>query len=112
VIEYVEQDEDLLAMLCGGLEDQGYLLISIPTKPSLLGFVEDMLLSTIRKRSDTTFATKRYDLVEFEKMLNRCCMQLCETISFEFPVLGQIGVKCSRVPWLGLMTLVIARKTA
>lgn len=110
VLEYVAEDEGLLATLSEGLAESGYLLISVPTKPSLLGFIEDMLLSTVRKRSDTTFANRRYKLVDFEQMLNRCGLQMCETTSFEFPVFGRFGVACSRIPWLGLMTLVVARK--
>lgn len=110
VIEYVPDDVGLLRKFSDALNPGGWLLVSIPSSTSWVGKLEDVVGKFKGKNRDVEFAQRRYKLKQFSAQLESMGLQTRDMISFEFPVLGQLGVKLSRIPLVGVMTLVIAQK--
>ena len=77
---------------------------------SLVGKLEDLVGHIKGRNRDVLFANRRYSRKEFGGLLSTMQLETRKVISFEFPVLGSIGVLLSRIPFVGVMSLVIARK--
>lgn len=112
VIEYVSQDEKLVRKLAEATAPQGWLFISIPSVTSLTGRLEDLFTKLRSEQRDVVFARRRYSKRKFSRTLETASMRVTDTINFEFPVLGRFGVLLSRLAFIGVMSLVIARKDA
>lgn len=110
VIEYVADDHKLAGKLASAVGTGGWIFVSIPSRTSLVGKIEDLITSIGHRDRDLAFAKRRYSLHEFSTLLATNQLQTERIITFEFPVLGSIGVLMSRVPLIGVMALVIARK--
>lgn len=110
VIEYVSDDRKLASRLAAAVATGGWLFISIPSRMSLVGRLEDLVGHIKGRNRDVSFANRRYGRREFADLLSTNQLQTRKVISFEFPVLGSIGVLLSRIPLVGVMSLVIARK--
>jgi len=110
VIEYVADDRKLAGKLAGAVDDGGWLFISIPSRMSLVGKLEDLMGHIKGENRDVSFANRRYGRREFTDLLSSMQLYTRKIISFEFPVLGPIGVLISRLPFIGVMSLVIAQK--
>ena len=110
VIEYVSDDRKLAGKLATAVAAGGWLFISIPSRMSLVGKLEDLVGHIKGRNRDVLFANRRYSRKEFGGLLSTMQLETRKVISFEFPVLGSIGVLLSRIPFVGVMSLVIARK--
>lgn len=115
VIEYVEQDDSLLENLSRSLKIDGNLFISIPNSHSLLGMAEDIskkigIRKLLSNEPDVVFANKRYSIPQFVVQLERHNLNLQSTTPFECPFFGSLGTSLSKSKYIGMMTLVHAKK--
>jgi len=109
VIEYVYEDKLLLSHFAEAVKPGGTLLISAPYAFSIVGILEDVIrlsrhMITIREL-DVQFSHRRYTRSAFAQMLENIGFETPVWTSFELPVLNQLGVCLSRIPFLGVMML-------
>lgn len=118
VIEYVEDDVTVLRLLVAALKPRGHLVISVPNRNSFTGKLEDWRHKVSRKylakvRSpQLEYSFRRYDTNDLLVQLAALGFESFRCRSFEFPFFGRIGILVSRLPWVGIMTLISARKGA
>jgi 2-polyprenyl-3-methyl-5-hydroxy-6-metoxy-1,4-benzoquinol methylase len=114
VLEYVPDDKQLLGNFAKGLVPGGILLISVPYKFSAVGIMGKVFHTCNRIISapehDVQFAHRRYSRTAFAKALLQVGLETINWTSFELPVLNQFGVRLSRVPIIGVMMLVTAKR--
>jgi SAM-dependent methyltransferase len=116
VVEYVDDDMELLGKLCSMIKPKGYLFISAPTADNLAGFLHRWRLFFHRKSSGNgaslwqNYAQRQYRRGELTGKLQEFGMVPVSCTSFEFPLLGKAGVALSRIPFLGVMMLHTYRK--
>ena len=111
VLEYVENDMELLSNFVTVLKPGGVLFFSVPHKASTLGKIEDIMvrLPGIRggkRRKDLAYSKRRYKTDKILAYLHSLSVELCECIYFEFPLFGKYGIWLSRCKMLGMMTLI------
>jgi 2-polyprenyl-6-hydroxyphenyl methylase/3-demethylubiquinone-9 3-methyltransferase len=116
VIEYVPDDARLVSDLIRAIRPGGHLLISVPHKASLFGRAEDLWKRIALRPGEArgrhlTFSLRRYSRRGFLDTLERAGLGDFRCRYYETPVPGRVGVLISRVPLLGVMLLVVARKT-
>lgn len=117
VIEYIEDDDALLRALAAALRPGGFLLISAPYSASVTGHVEDWFrrfrsYMSMAGRKHLSFSLRRYSRRGFVAMLDRVGFENFSCTHFELPGAGALGVPLSRLRFLGVMMLVVARKAA
>lgn len=117
VIEYIEGDERLVNDLAAALRPGCYLLISAPYSASVTGHVEDWFrrfrsYMSLTGRQHLSFSLRRYSRNGFASMLGRAGFEDFSFTHFELPAGGALGVPISRLPWMGVMMLVVARRGA
>lgn len=110
VIEYVPDDDRLLKLFADSLVDGGWLLISVPNGHSLTNHARNVLRSITKRDSDSEYAQKLYYQSSTETQLENCGFKLVDSVNFEFPKLGQLGVTLSRSKLVGMMTLLCAQR--
>jgi len=110
VIEYVVNDEELLALLCQSIKQGGYILFSVPHKSSIIGLIEDVLVYVGLRKSDIIFSKRRYKLHYIVKFLSGLSLNSFKHVYFELPMLGKFGVFCSRYKYIGVMVLIRSQK--
>lgn len=115
VIEYLENDRQVLRDLAGILRPGGVLLVSVPQSASVIGRMEDALgqfsaFAGPPGRRHMQYSRRRYAAGELESTLRALGFEPLKRAFFEVPALGSIGVPFSRIGLLGVMLLVAARK--
>jgi len=110
VIEYVPDDTSLLSLFADALSPSGILMISVPYAYSIPGKVEDLFhfyrnMVTTRSRRDVQFSQRRYTRTSLTQKLIEAGFDKPKWTSFEFPVFNQLGIRLSRIPFLGIMLL-------
>ncbi|HED17736.1 MAG TPA: class I SAM-dependent methyltransferase [Gammaproteobacteria bacterium] len=115
VIEYVSDDKRLLSEFIRIIRPGGWLLFSVPHDMSMPGRMEDLLVkmgvrSNGNNSADVTFANRRYSISELRDFLINRGMGNIDVKYFEFPVLGELGIRLSRLRIFGLLSLVKAKK--
>jgi SAM-dependent methyltransferase len=115
VLQYIPDDRRLLASLASALKPGGTLLISVPHAGSVLGWLEARLhrLPTMKRREGRGFldySQRLYDKDELLATLESVGLGSFECTFFEVPVLGQWGIRLSRLRRIGVLLLVAARK--
>jgi 2-polyprenyl-3-methyl-5-hydroxy-6-metoxy-1,4-benzoquinol methylase len=116
VIEYIPDDSGLVRSLVSALKPGGHLLISVPHTPSLGAVAEGAVrkVRDLRKTADSkvnSLYLRRYRRAALLKRLEQLGLAQLNTTTFELPRLGRLGVGLSRIPLLGIMMLVVGRKT-
>jgi len=115
VIEYVADDERLIAELVRAVRPGGYLLISVPHADSFIGMVEDALrrVTMFMRRTGSrhlTYSLRRYQRDRFVELLDRLGVSSPAFRYFEAPLPTALGVALSRWRRAGVMMLAVGRK--
>lgn len=108
VVEYVPEDMALISGLVASLKPNGYLLMSVPHAASLIGKAEDFV-RTVKgghRGRHLSYSLRRYRKADLCSKLNDLGLSRIQCTSFEFPFLGSVGVRLSRLPLLGAMVLI------
>ena len=108
VIEYVPDDIEMLTKLSDALVDGGYLFISMPSAHSWLGKIEDLIKYALGR--DSRYAQRRYSDQDIRTSMEKSGLKMLNSVYFEFPFLGRVGVGLSRIRYFGVMRLVVAVK--
>jgi 2-polyprenyl-3-methyl-5-hydroxy-6-metoxy-1,4-benzoquinol methylase len=116
VLEYIEDDVGLLAKLIACVRPGGHLFISIPHSANVFTPIEPLahaikLRLTRRREGHLVHSIHRYQRERFMETCQRLGMENIRCTSFECPVLGQLGVRLSRFPFLSRMFFFEARKS-
>lgn len=117
VIEYLDDDKELLRNMADALRPGGFLLISLPHKSSILGKAEDLvsklgLRSRISGIADITYSKRRYNEKVFISILRQLSFIAFDRTYFEVPLAGKLGFQLSRIKYFGVMMLLRARKAS
>jgi len=112
VVEYVDDDIGLLKKFASALKPNGHLIITLPHDASLLAKLEDFIKSWpgLRGKRDVAYCQRRYNKSEFEETLRKFKFDKFSSTYFEVPKLGHLGITLSRLPFLGLMLMIRAKK--
>lgn len=110
VLEYVAEERQLVENLIRTIKPGGTLLISVPNAHSLVGLIEDMLVSLkVRSRgktADVHFANKRYSTQDIADMFGGNGKREIKTTYFELPLFGKLGEMMSQGKYFGVLALV------
>ncbi|MCH7871147.1 MAG: methyltransferase domain-containing protein [Planctomycetes bacterium] len=115
VLEYIEDDALLLERMAKTLRPGGVLLLSVPSASSFLGRMEDMLArhpayTNSIDHQYLLFSRRRYGVKALRKALARAGLEWSRSVLFEIPVPGRPGIALSRLPFLGVLRLIVAHK--
>lgn len=115
VLEYIEDDALLLERMAKALRPGGVLLLSVPSASSISGFLEDLLANSSRftraaGHQHLRYSLRRYHRNRLRAVLDRVGLTWSGSALFEFPFLGRLGVALSRLPFVGVLRLIIAKK--
>jgi len=112
VIEYVKEDIALVKKLVASLKSKGHLILSVPHSGSLVGKAEDILRSARDggRGRHLSYSLRRYRKGEFYSKLREMGLHSIKCTNFEFPLLGSIGVRISRLSMFGTMALIQCQK--
>ena len=117
VLEYIEDDWNLLKMLTGTLRLGGMIAISVPHREGIVGLVEHMLChwQTYRRRQGSShlkFSLRRYSRGQLSAYCKKLGISELRFTTFEFPIFGRTGNTLSRCRLLSGMLFVTGRKTS
>ena len=117
VIEYIADDVSVLRRFAEAVKPGGALILSVPNAASISGRIEDFrrrVYATLfgRERSPhLNYSLRRYREKQLVALLRSLGFRSIETIGFEFPAFGQLGVALSRAKCIGVMTLFTGHKS-
>lgn len=115
VLEYIGHDVELIQSLVTALKPGGMLALSVPQRLSMGSFLEvagHLKRSVLQRSKDRRLNVygRRYSRRHITSRLSKLGMRNIECTTFEFPVLGDLGVKLSRRKWIGTMAMFVAQK--
>jgi SAM-dependent methyltransferase len=115
VLQYVADDRQLLVDLVSILRPGGLLFVSLPHRASALGVLEAgsaRLQQVIRPQGGgfLRYSLRRYTKGRFLRLLESLSMSPLQCTYFDLPLLGKYGIPLSRLPLLGILLLVVARR--
>lgn len=115
VLEYLATDLRVMGDLARVTKVGGYIVLSVPPRWSLVAIAEGMLrfwrrLFSGEHGSHLGFSLRRYSRRQIRAELGRVGFEVTEITGFEFPFMGDFGVRVSRLPFMSALQLVVARR--
>jgi trans-aconitate methyltransferase len=115
VLQYVHDDRRLLQELVTTLRPGGVLFASIPHYTSVPGLLEAASTQVQQRFRAEGAGFLRYSLRLYSKrrfigVLESLSMEIMKCTYFDLPILGKYGIGLSRLRWLGMLLLVMARR--
>lgn len=115
VLEYLPNDLRALTDLSKSVKVGGFVVMSFPTRWSLLPIVESIIGFLRRfiggkKGSHLVYSLRKYSKTQLYSEFERNGLKVVDFKNFEFPAFGKIGVYLSRCSWLSALQLVVAHR--
>jgi 2-polyprenyl-3-methyl-5-hydroxy-6-metoxy-1,4-benzoquinol methylase len=115
VLEYLPTDLRVLGDLARATKIGGFIVLSVPPRWSLVSMAEGLLRNWRRifsgkHGSHLGFSLRRYSRKQIRAELRRLGFEVTEITGYEFPFMGDFGVRVSRLPFMSALQLVVARR--